>query len=883
MNGTTLVLVSPEDVDQDFLTTFKKNLDPFMVTHSDGPILDWDIFRSWRTFLENLKDHSTVECSITVESLEQQTYFGSEASLVMDEENREEEDGCHSHLSTSLPLGQKSGGVDIMDNFTYRKRCLSRLRLSLLQHCNLSPQDDSNDAVSEFDPALTQSGYNANRTEITSENGNNLLCWKDVVAIMDRRGFLPTDSLRGQSVEKVDASITHPTPHSVYSLENTSGHLCFKVNIGLDGTTASYLKTTFLTFCTPSFTSVENPLLLQNNSYCTWAVLSEPKSGTRCHTNIMGSHSWHILVQGRKKWRIAHPMDKYLLSHESGGRTANLWSPDPQVFPLAKFARIYEVIQNPGESLFIPSDAVYSDIAEEASFGFQLNFVDESCYPMFEYQTNYNLMLLSSLKFDYGYLQQFTIVDVVIRAPLHEKLPELIIRGTVWCSDTSALWTELGVRMELAALHECFKSIGEYLLCVPKEPHYAVGLPRGIFMCESERRVVIQYETPSDTYKVLEEALLYLTTDEEIDFRFFRAPNGGFPIHHPFSSTISQEGSLFSYIPLSVLFNQPWPFEEKLIRTCIALPQVILEKAKHPQGFVRPGSVWHYSNKNSPPCNYTKERTGLSFMRTSEDSLVDDISLSLASSTLSERNSALFYCSPLLRIPITLHPRNDYSRNESKQIGKKTPRIHEYAWDVEMLEKYGRVELLQFREPLPVVMKNEVCCDPQFENLKTFLVQHGLTLIKKEDALNSESLIAAILWILCTPCITGFTCPAGVQFDSGEFISSRDMYQFQMIGLPSRAAFALLKHVHHSSYGFLTTRLCNWICDIDPPKNDLLILKLFLNIKTHCDVEVGEILDQIRRVKDSLLQCSSGSLVNPQKLEFLSQFIRSFSDDLTNA
>lgn len=886
MNNATLEVVSAVDATQSVLTKFKESLDPFILTDWKGLLTNWDSLNCWRTILNDLDENSGVECSITTESVEQQVYLGSEAASMPRRSKVDEESVSPEYSSVFLLFGQESCGVDIMDDVEYRKRCLSRLRLSLLQRCNLYNPDVSTDGVSSIAVPIVKKENLFDGVKSKTENSKHLLFREDVIVLLSHRKFLPSDSglvIGAGETEngEVEKSLQHPPLHP---LGTVSGSLCFKVNIGLDTPLMSKLKGVHFDASDTPFASVDNPLLLQNYRYCAWAVLSECGSGTRCHTNVMGSHSWHILVRGRKKWRIAHPLDKYLLSHEEDGATANLWATDLQKFPLSHFARIYEVIQHPGESLFIPSDAVYSDIAEEDSWGFQINFVDKSCYPMFEYQTNYNLMLLSSLKFDYGYLQQFTIVDVMIRAPLPENLPELVIRGAVWCSDTSALLTELGARVELAAIHECFESIGKYLLDFLREPHYSVGLPKGLYLCESEHRVVLHYESPLETYKLLEEALQYLTTDEELDFRFFRAPSKPCPTHHSFPRTISQEGSLLSYIPLSVLLNQPWPFEERLIKTCIALPQVILEKAKHPQGFVRPGSVWHYSNKGINVCSIAEEYDTAISMHKEENTISAKGSPPLLEeSFLNERNSALFYCSPLLRIPITLHPQNDSPSQKEGQIGKNIPRIHEFAWDVGILEKYGRVELLQFRHPVVVVMKNEVCSDPQFENLKSFLIKHGLVLVNKEDTLNSESLIAAILWILCSPCVTGFTCPAGVQSDSGEFISSSDMYQFQMIGLPSRAAFALLKHVYHSSYGLLTTCLCNWICDINSPGDDLLVLKLFINIKSHCDVEVGEILDQIRRVKDSLLKSSSGSQVNSQKLEFLSQFIRSFSEGERNA
>eukprot|EP00796_Vickermania_ingenoplastis_P005316 gene5316-3818_t len=836
---------------ENHISIHKQHLDPFILTDCRDSFPEWKRLGNCSQCLHALDDLLAVECSVTADRLHDQTYFGSEAAGMLRKTPTGGETLCEDTSSFLLPR-QRVGGIDIIDNVQYRKRCLSSLRFALLQHHNRDAYSSSDFQYEASDGSPDESS--GNRAAV-----KKLLLWRDAQKIMEYRS---TVHARGEAPTEGDRKSLHP-------LASISGALCFKVAIGHCGQLMDKLEISRLINSNSPFVAVSNPLMLQDSSYCAWAVLSEAHSGTRSHANVMGSHGWHVLLRGKKKWLIVHPLDKYLVTNEDDGSIADLLFPDPVKFPLAQHARIYAVIQEVGESLFLPSDAVYAEVSLEESFGIQVNFVEDTCYPMFEYQTNLNLVLLSSLKFDNGYLQQFTIVDVLLSGPEEDEQPDLLIRGTVWCNDTRSLWTELGARVELAAFHECFESIGDYLLYCRKEPHYAVGLPQGFYLCESDHRLVLHYKSPRETFSLLREALECLTADEELDFRYFTVPHMKAPIHHCFSCTMSQEGFLSSYLPLSVLLNQPWPFEEKLIQTCIALPQVILEKAKHPQGFVRPGSVWHYSNKGS---SGAKESDSPIIIHSGECNSACYMELLTC-----ERSSALFYCSPLCRIPITLHPTRDRFTEKKPMMSETNPRINEFAWNMEILEKYGMVELLQFRDPVERVMRDVVCSDPCFSKVRSFLYQHGLSRISTQS-LNSESIIASILWILCSPCVTGFTCPAGVQFDSGEFISSSDMYQFQMIGLPSRTASALLVEVRGSPFECILTRVCNWVCDIGGEEDDADVSVLFENIRSFCDVEVAEVLEQIRRIKESLMKCSSGSQVNAKKLNILREFILSLAD-----
>lgn len=840
MNTRQITSISLDDQKDITIASLKNALEPFRVAHVKlvSPGKSESDTRNF--FLSSIDEHLAVECSVTGASVDQQVYFGSEAAFIVSDTLRDTP--CSSENAVGKNLLHAVGGIDIMDSETYRKRCLASLRLSLLKENSFAQPSGTTSNSSSGTPG-----------SISSE----VLLWKTARRILESR--------RGMSPEKPQDSLVPQPIDSQHFLETIDSSLCIKVSSELPFSIRYILGAVTMD---AEVTPVFNPLLLQSNTYFSIATINEKNSGSRSHVNVMGSHALSVLATGRKKWRIAHPLDKYLLTNEKTGAVADLWSADTENFPFASFARVYEVVQEADEALFIPSDAVHSDIALEDSLGFTVNFVEDSCYPLFEYQTNKNLLLLSSFAFDHGYLEQFTIVDLVIDGPTDDRLDKLLIRGTVWFSDTSALWTELGARVELSAFHECFQTIGDFLLHAFKESHYAVGIPKGYYLCEKDYRLVLHYEASRETYSCILEALHSLATNEHLDFRFFSLPYDAFPIQHAFTFTISQEGTIPSYIPLSVLLNQPWPFEKALIKNCIPLPEVILEKANHPQGFVRPGSVWHYSNNSisrfvNPKCLHGFE---------------NDVTTTEIPHTVPARNPALFYCSPLLRIPITLHPRKNKFVDKSS-VRKTKPLIHEYSWNISILEKYGRVELLQFKETVEILMQKLACTDTDFIKLKDFLSQHGLHLKSKDDVQwNSESLIATILWILATPCVTGFTCPAGVQFDSGEFISSSDMYQFQMIGLPSQAAISLLGNLNPSPYAEAVTQLCNWVCDIESSAKKVKISNLFTTFREHCDAEMAEILQQVWLVKDSLLKCTSDSNVNPEKLNYLENFIHSLAE-----
>lgn len=799
---------------------YRKRLDPFLTTCTGKSSSFIHLSSTWRVLLKSLSEYTSVECTVTHSDGSLQ-YVGSEAAAgffdvgLDTEEKREFSDNV-----ITEDYFQSVGGVDSLDDLAFRNRCLSTLRLSLLKH-----RSHADPSQSESTSPTDHGAYQSTRT--------NALSWGAAMQIMDDRATAGSGSS--------------------CLLASTTGALCWKANIGTCDVLMDEIRLSF--FPEESFSPVTNALLLQDSTYCAWAVISEPCCKSKSHTSVMASHLWNYLVTGTKKWLIAHPLDKYLLTDEKDGSVIDLWSPDFERFPLASQARVYSVTQHQGEALFIPSDAVYSEMSDTDCFAWHVNFVDEFCYPMFEYQMNSNLVLLSTLKGSSDYLLQFTITDLLITAPsASPEMPQIVLRGAVWCNEVSALWTELGVRLELAAFHECFQIIGEYLLLCLDAPHYVAGLPKGFYLSESDHHLVIHYETSAETYLRLREAVDYLEKKEVINFRLFHAPMGALPVVHPFASTKLEIGELVSYVPLCVLLNQRWPFEEDLMETCISLPQVILEKAEHPQGFVRLGSVWHFSNATDTTNDDGRHAVAEDF---SEDS---------------DRHSALFYCSPLFRIPVTLHPEGNNG------TAARYPRIYEYAWNVEQLENYGMVKLLQFSAPVSHMMTS-ICSHSSFENLQEFLVQHGLPAIPTNGMeLDCESVVASVLWILCSPCVIGFTCPAGVQLDSGEFISSTDMYQFQIIGLPSLAALSLLQKIEHSLYGAMLTRLCNWVCDIGTESDDREVLKLLDHIRCQCDSEVAEILEQIRKIKKDMMHLSSESQVNESKLSKLEEFIKSLAE-----
>jgi hypothetical protein len=86
---------------------------------------------------------------------------------------------------------------------------------------------------------------------------------------------------------------------------------------------------------------------------------------TRLHRDVLNTFSWSVNVTGVKRWLLFPPTETRLL-YDIFGRELAPYFPYPlseperaavdwDRFPLLRYARPYEIIQNPGEAVFVPS------------------------------------------------------------------------------------------------------------------------------------------------------------------------------------------------------------------------------------------------------------------------------------------------------------------------------------------------------------------------------------------------------------------------------------------------------------------------------------------------------------------------------------------------
>ena len=81
-------------------------------------------------------------------------------------------------------------------------------------------------------------------------------------------------------------------------------------------------------------------------------------SFTPVHHDVLSSYSWSANIAGKKRWRLVSPSDSHKIRDGKGNLPTSLSNIDLSVFPLANDAEILEVIQEPGEILFVPRQVI---------------------------------------------------------------------------------------------------------------------------------------------------------------------------------------------------------------------------------------------------------------------------------------------------------------------------------------------------------------------------------------------------------------------------------------------------------------------------------------------------------------------------------------------
>lgn len=120
-----------------------------------------------------------------------------------------------------------------------------------------------------------------------------------------------------------------------------------------------------------------------------WFVVGPERSGASWHTDPCHTSAWNALIQGRKRWAL-YPPDRVppgaMLdddgSHDVSGRTSLQWYLD--VYPtLDNESKPIEVIQMPGEVIYVPCGWWHMVLNLETTVAVTQNFVDQSNFSQF--------------------------------------------------------------------------------------------------------------------------------------------------------------------------------------------------------------------------------------------------------------------------------------------------------------------------------------------------------------------------------------------------------------------------------------------------------------------------------------------------------------------
>merc|ERR1711920_1216694 len=104
----------------------------------------------------------------------------------------------------------------------------------------------------------------------------------------------------------------------------------------------------------------------------------ETESGI--HVDRGGLNFWMYLLSGRKKWRFFSRKDLVNIYSLPGQPHffPDIFDYKIEDYPLMKYAELYEVDQEPGDLIFVPSESPHGVRNLEAIHGVSMNYVDET-------------------------------------------------------------------------------------------------------------------------------------------------------------------------------------------------------------------------------------------------------------------------------------------------------------------------------------------------------------------------------------------------------------------------------------------------------------------------------------------------------------------------